>query len=120
MRFIGNLFLADADQILGTANHAGQCSTNLNMRHTSHGLELEHEIECRNLKRADIGHAQHFGNAFNRWTRQPSLLLLGTPQQRNNRRLLTPLWVFLNLRFGPCLVRRGKGKAFGLVVVKTA
>ena len=101
MRLRRNLFLADRDQILGAADHAGSGATDLHVGNGSGRDQLEHEVKGGNFKNADIGHAQHIRDIFNRGLGDPAFLLLGTPQQRNNRRGLTPLGVFGELRFGP-------------------
>jgi len=119
MRFLGDLFLADRHQILGAADHAGSGATDLHVGNGSGRDQLEHEVKGGNFKNADIGHAQHIRDIFNRGLGDPAFLLLGTPQQRNNRRGLTPLGVFGELRFGPLLVVGREGKAFGLFGMQT-
>ena len=120
MRPGSDLVLADRNQILGPADHAGRRAADLNMCHRANRLQLEHEVERRDLKHADVGHAQHVGDGFNRRTTQPAFLLLRAPQQRDNRAGLAPFGVLGDLRFGPLLVGSGEGKAFGLLGVKTA
>ena len=89
------------------------------MRNRSDRLHLEHEIERRHFQNTDIGHAQHVGDIFDRRLGKPAFLFLGPPQQRNHRAGLTPLGVFGDLRFGPFLIGRAEGKAFGLFVIQT-
>ena len=85
MRFVGNFFFANRDQIFCTANHASGGAADLKMRNLAHGLKLKHEIEGRNLKNPNIGHAQKISHRLNCWARQPTFLLLGAPQQRDHR-----------------------------------
>jgi len=87
------------------------------MRHAAHGLELEHEVERRNFKRADVGHAEKIRNVFDCGTGQPAFLFLRAPQKWNNRAGLAAFWVFGHLRFGPSLIGGRKGESFGLIVI---
>ena len=64
----------------------------------ANGLEIEHGVERRHLKHADVRHPQQIGDAANGGFRQPaSGLLLGAPQQRQHRRGLAPWWIFGDL-----------------------
>ena len=120
MRVGGNFLAANANQIFRATDHAGGGAANLNMRHAAHGLQLEHEIEGRDFQGADIGHAEHISDIFNRRLAEPPFLFLCAPQQGNNRRSLTSFGVFGDLRLSPCLIFRGKGKAIWLFRMKAS
>ena len=96
-----DLVLADADQVLGAADHAGRGAADLDMGNRSNRIKLEHEVECRDLKGTDIGHAQKVGAIFDGRAGQPALLFLGAPQHRDDRRLLAARRVFGHLGTGP-------------------
>ena len=120
MRIWRDLFFADRHKVFGPADHAGCGAADLDMCHGTNRLQLEHEVECRHLETANIGHAQHLRDMLNRGTGEPALLLLRAPEQRDDCAGLTAFGVFGDLRFGPCLIGRGEGEAFGLFGVQTA
>jgi hypothetical protein len=120
MRALGDLVLADGDQILRPADHAGRRAADLDMGDRAHGRELEHEVEGRDLKAPDMGKPQHVADMFDRGAGQPTLLLLRAPQKRDDRRGLPPLGVLGDLRLGPFLVGGREGEAVGLLGVEAA
>ena len=79
MRLGGDLVLADRDQILGAADHAGRGAADLNMRDGAHRLKLEHEVECGDFQGPDIGQIQQIGAIFDGRSRQPAFLFLRAP-----------------------------------------
>ncbi len=90
------------------------------MRNSSNGLQLEHEVEGRNLQRADMRHAQHVGHMLDGRARQPAFLFLCTKQKRDDRAGLTTFGILGDLPFGPGEVRRREGERGGLFLVKAA
>ena len=119
MRMLGDFFLADSDQVLGTADHAACGSANLEMCNFANRLQLEHEVERGYFERADIIHTQHIGHMFDGGTAKPALLFLRPPQQRDDAGGLTPLGEFGQLRFGPFPVGGREGETRRLFVVQT-
>ncbi|MNV82888.1 hypothetical protein D3C71_1766540 [compost metagenome] len=65
------------------------------------GLELELGIEGRDFEHADIGHAEHVGDRFDRGLRYPAVLLLRPHQQRNDRGLLAAFRILLDCPLCP-------------------
>ena len=120
VRLRRDLLAADADQILGPADHAGCGAANLNMRNGTNRLQLKHEVERGHFKRPDIGHAEHVGHIFDGRAGEPALLLLGAPQKRDHRARLAAFRVFGDLRLRPFQIGGREGEALGLVMVKTA
>jgi hypothetical protein len=67
-------------------------------------------------QRADVRHAQHLGDIADRGFRQPAVvLLLGTPQQRNDRRLLAAVGIARDHLLGPSQIVRREGEFLGLL-----
>ena len=115
-----DLVLADRHQILGTADHAGRSAADLHMCHRAHRLQLEHEVEGRDLEHPDIGHVEHLGHGLDRRTAEPALLLLRPPQQRDHRAGLATGGILADLPLGPRHVGLGEGETLGLVGMKAA
>ncbi len=120
MRFRGNVFTADPDKVLGTAYHARGRPTHLNMRDAANGLQLKHEIEGRNLKHPDMGHAQHIADSLDYFAGDPPLLFLRAPKKRYHRACLSSLRVFRNLSLGPCLIFRCESKIIRLIMIQAS
>ena len=84
------------------------------------GRELEHEVEGRDLERADVGHARACRRPPRWRASKPALLLLGAPQERDDRAGLPALGILADLRLGPGEVRGREGEGGGLVGVEAA
>ena len=115
MWFGSNLILAHRDQIFRPTNHTCRGPTDLEMRNLAHRLKLEHEVEGRHLQNSDIRHAQHVSDCFQGRARQPTFLLLRTPQQWYHSTGLTAFRKFSFLRLRPGQIGGRKGKGGGLV-----
>src|SRR4029077_19879072 len=57
-----NPALAHLDEVGGPAQTARRRAADLNVGLLAHGLQLEHGVERRDLKHADIGHAEQIGD----------------------------------------------------------
>ncbi len=115
-----DLLAANRNQILSSANHAACCAAHLHMGKRSYRLQLEHEVEGRDLKHPNVRHVEHLAHMLDRGFTQPAFLLLRPPQKRDNSAGLTTFWIFLDLRCSPGIIRLCKGKALGLFGMKTA
>ena len=77
--------------------------------------EVEHRVEGRDLERADLRHAEEVGDVFDRLLRKPAAsLLLGAPQQRDDRGMLPAFRIFGDLALGPIKIFDREGEALGL------
>jgi hypothetical protein len=110
-RIVVDAMLADGPQVLGAAQHAGRGAADEDVGLAADGLQQELRIERRDFKDADVGHAQHLGDCLDGRTRDPALLLLGPPKQRDHRRLLAPGGIFGDLGGGPAGIVGREGKA---------
>ncbi|MNL12658.1 hypothetical protein D3C87_1335300 [compost metagenome] len=112
-----DLLAADVHQRFRAAQHAGRGAADLNVGARANRLQLELRIEGRHFHDADIGHIQHVGDFLDGGAGNPAVLLLRTHEQRDNRRLLASLWIFLDRLFRPNGVIRIEGKCHGLELI---
>src|SRR5690606_4537454 len=90
------------------ADHAGRRAADLDMGNGTNGLQLEHEVECGDFQRPDMRHSQHVGHIFDGRFREPALLLLRTPEKRDERRGLAALGILGDLPLRPGEVGGGE------------
>jgi hypothetical protein len=109
--------LADVDQVFRAAQHARRRAADLDMGARTDRLQLELRVEGRHFENADIGHAEHVGDAFDRGLGDPAVLLLRAHEQRDDRRLLAALGILLDRCLGPGRILLREGEAFGLDIV---
>jgi hypothetical protein len=109
---MGNLALANLDQVFGATQHAGRRTANLNVGARADRLQLELGVEGRNFERADVRHAEHVRDRLDGGLRDPAVLVLSAHQQRDDGRLLTTLGVLIDrfLRPGGVLLAEGKAR----------
>ncbi len=87
----------------------------------AHGRQIEHGVKGRDLVNPDVWHLEKIGDIANRWFRQPAImLLLRSPQDRNDRSLLAALRIFLDLLHSPRKVLMRELEVAWLIGVKTA
>src|SRR5262249_48210489 len=98
----------------GAAQPARRRAAKLHVKF-AHRPQIEHRVEGRDLKRADVRHAKEFRDMPDRGFRQPTAgLLLCAPEHRNDRRLLAAFRVLRELFLGPGEVGLAEGKALRL------
>src|SRR5262245_25419579 len=106
--------MAEPDQLVGAAQHAGRGATELDVKFSDR-LQVEHGVEGRDLESADVRHAKQVRDVLDRLLRQPAAgLLLRAPQQWNNRGDLPALRILVDLLLGPIEILRREGEASGL------
>ena len=120
VRLVVDLVFADLPQFLRTAQHAGRGAADLDVGNPANGLQLEHGVEGGDLEHADIGHVEHVRDILDHRLGHPVVvLLLGAPQQRDDRRGLLARGKFRDGLLGPGQVLRAEGEAVGLNRMKT-
>src|SRR5690242_294251 len=110
LALVSDALSADLFKIVGAAQPAWRGATKLHMEFSDRP-QIEHRVKRRDLKRADMRHAEEIRDVTDRCLRQPAaMLLLRPPQERNDRRLLPP-WRKLRgflLRPGKVVLAEGK------------
>ena len=99
-----DLVLADLLKVFRATQHAGRRSTYLDMRAGAYWLQLELRIERRNFEDTDQGHIEQGRYIFDRRLGNPAILFLRAHQKRNNCRLFTAFWIFLDCKLCPSAV----------------
>src|SRR5262249_27751621 len=109
------LALAGLDDRVGAAQPARGCRTGL-QQITPDGAQIEHRVEGRDLADADRRHLEDLCDMIHRRPGQPSAaLLLGNPQQRQNRACLTAGGICGDGCFSPLQIFWRELEVFGLL-----
>ena len=106
--------LAHRLQILGAAQHARRRAAYLDMRTGADRGQHELGVEGGDLQHADQRHGQPVRHIFDGGLGHPAILLLGTHEQRNHRRLLAAFRIFANRLIGPGGIFVCEGEALRL------
>src|SRR6188474_605370 len=117
---LGNLALiadplaADLLEVVGTPQAARRRTAKLHVEFADRP-QIEHRVEGRHLECADMRHGDKFGDMTDCSFRQPAAgLLLRTPEQRNDCRLLPALRIFGDLFLRPGKVVLAEGEILRL------
>jgi hypothetical protein len=117
---LADALLADADEFVRAAQHAGRGAAQLDEIFADR-LQIEHRVEGRDFQHADIGHAEQVGDLLDRLLGQPVImLLLRLPQGRDHGGSLAAGRIFGDLRVEPGAVFRRELEALGLFFGETA
>ena len=71
-----NARLADVQDLVGPAQHAGRGAADLHMRDRTDRRQQELRVEGRHFEHADLGHAELCGRPFDAGLADPAVLFL--------------------------------------------